>query len=265
MMAVEESPARMIQRRSEMGINMAGLVSKYIVPGCRVDLQMIAHSRSEAEAKPGKAYQSQVLDVLSEDRIILAMPQEKAKLVLLPVGGEYDLYFYGDNVLYQCYARVTERYKDNNQHVLSMELTSNLRKYQRREYYRFSCALEMKSRELEQEEVDSASLPEITDSRELQLKGSIIVDISGGGLRFVADYAYQEQSLILCKYRLMLNGRSKEYSLVGRVLSVKELENRKGVFEHRVQYINVDAEEREEIIKYIFDEERKTIKNRREK
>ena len=48
-------------------------------------------------------------------------------------------------------------------------------------------------------------------------------------------------------------------------MSVRELENRKGVFEHRVQYINMDAEEREEIIKYIFDEERKTIKNKRDR
>ena len=48
-----------------------------------------------------------------------------------------------------------------------------------------------------------------------------------------------------------------------KVLSVRELENRKGVFEHRVQYVNVDATEREEIIKYIFDEERKTLKNQK--
>ena len=246
---------------------MAGLLSKYIAPGCRVDLQVIDRTKAAESMgeRPTKSYQSQVLDILKEDRIEIAMPQEKAKLVLLSVGGEYDLYFYGDNVLYQCYARVTDRYKDNNQFVLVMELTSNLRKYQRREYYRFSCALEMKSRALDQEETEHAEKHEDTQDKDLPLKGSIIVDISGGGLRFVADYAYEEQSLILCKYRLMLNGKSKEYSLVGRVLSVRELENRKGVFEHRVQYINMDAEEREEIIKYIFDEERKTIKNKRDR
>lgn len=244
---------------------MAGLLEKYIMPGCRVELQKIGRAKiqkKEEEEQETRTYQSQIVDILEDDRIELDMPQEKSKLILLAVGGEYELFLYGDNVLYQCYARVVERHKDNNRYVLVMELISNLRRYQRREYYRFSCALEMKSRPLEKGE--AAEKAEDKTAADLPLKGSIIVDISGGGLRFVADYAYEEQSLILCKYRLLLQGKSKEYSLIGKVLSVRELENRKGVFEHRVQYMNMDADDREEIIKYIFDEERKTIKNQKE-
>ena len=191
------------------------------------------------------------------------MPMEKQKLVLLPVDGEFDLYFYSDNGLYQCYARVVDRYKNNSLYVLVLDLISNLRKHQRREYYRFSCALEMNSRQLEEEEVALAGKAEDVLSPQLPLKRSIIVDISGGGLRFVANYAYEVQSLILCKYDLLVNGETKEYNLVGKVLSVREIENRKGVFEHRVQYVNVDDTEREEIIKYIFDEERKTLRNQK--
>ena len=98
---------------------------------------------------------------------------------------------------------------------------------------------------------------------ELPLKNSIIADISGGGLRFVADYAYDKESLIMCRYRLQVDKEEKEYNLVGKVLDVKEVENRPGTFEHRVQYINMDTEEREEIIKYIFDEERRTLRNQK--
>ena len=242
---------------------MANLLSKYVVPGGRVDLQEIEHMRSEgAEAR--KSYQSQVLDVLSEDRVEIAMPMEKSRLVLLPVDGEYDLYFYSESGLYQCYARIVDRYKNNSMYVLVFDLISNLRKHQRREYYRFSCALEMSSRELQEEE--EAALSGDGDRvlmPQLPLKSSVIVDISGGGLRFVANYAYEPQSLILCRYSLMVAGENKEYNLVGRVLSVRELTNRKGVYEHRVQYINVDAAEGEEIIKYIFDEERRTLKNQK--
>ena len=121
---------------------MANLLSKYIVPGRRVDLQAIERSPITRSGEQRKSHQSQVLDILSEDRIEIAMPMEKGKLILLPVDAEYDLYFYGENVLYQCYARVVDRFKNNNMYVLVMDLTSNLRKYQRREYYRFSCALE---------------------------------------------------------------------------------------------------------------------------
>lgn len=243
---------------------MANLISKYVVPGCRVDLQAIQRSTSSEEIEgPRRSHQSQVLDILSEDRIEISMPIEKSKLILLPVDGEYDLYFYSDNGLYQCYARVVDRYKNNSLYVLVMDLTSNLRRYQRREYYRFSCALEMNSRQLEEEEISVADKGVNSLIPELPLKSSVVVDISGGGLRFVANYAYEAQSMILCKYRLLIEGRVKEYSLLGRVLAVRELENRKGIYEHRVQYVNMDSEDREEIIKYIFDEERKTLKNQK--
>lgn len=241
---------------------MAGLLAKYIVPGCRVDLQAIDRSRmSSGENAKKKTLQSKVLDILSDDRIEIAMPMEQSKLILLPIDGEYDVYFYGDHGLYQCYARVVDRYKNNNIYVLVIDLISNLRRHQRREYYRFSCALEMNSRQLQEEEIAEESAGNVIP--ELPLKRSVIVDISGGGLRFIANYAYEVQSLILCKYRLLISGTSKEYTMVGRVLAVKELENRKGVFEHRVQYTQVEAEDREEIIKFIFDEERKTIKNQK--
>lgn len=244
---------------------MAGMgiiLSKYVMPGNRVDLQEIQRVK-EGDTGKFKSYQSQVIDILSDDRMEVAMPMDKSKLILLPVDAEYDIYFYTPNGLYQCYARVADRYKNNNIYILLLDLTSNLRKYQRREYYRFSCALEMNSRQLEEEEINAVEQHTNLLVPGLPLQRSVIVDISGGGLRFVANYSYEVDSLILCKYHLWIDNESKEYSLVGKVLSSKPLENRPGIFEHRVQYLNMDADNREEIIKYIFDEERKTLKNKK--
>lgn len=238
---------------------MAELLSKYVVPGGEVELRPIDRGLGSAGGKEQRVHRSQVRKVLTEDRVEIAMPIENGKLILLPVDGEYDMYFYGDNVVYQCNARVADRYRYNGQYALVMDMTSNLRNYQRREYYRFSCALEMDSRQLAgEEEISVASQEELLPS--LPLKSSVIVDISGGGLRFVACYAYEVNSLILCKYHLQVEGKEKEYRLVGKVLAVNELEHRPGVFDHRVQYVNVDPQDREEIIQYIFDEARKIHK-----
>ena len=243
---------------------MANHLSKYISPGCRVDLQAKGrpHQKNNLEVK---SYQSRVLDILSDDKLEIAMPMEKSKLILLPVDSEYDLYFYSDIGLYQCRARVADRYKNDKFYVLVLDLTSNLRKQQRRAYYRFSCSLEMSSRALREEE--EAALSDIGNKDilllPLPLKSSIIVDISGGGLRFVADFAYEVHSLILCNYNLLINNDYKEYNLIGKVLSVKELTNRKGAFEHRIQFVNVDKTEQEEIIKYIFDEERRALRKQK--
>lgn len=236
---------------------MAGLLSKYVLPGGEVEMRAIERGLGQETGRQARVHRSRVFSVLTEDRLEIAMPIENNKLILLPMDGEYDMYFYGDNVVYQCNARVVDRYRHNGQYVLVMDLTTNLRNYQRREYYRFSCALEMDSRQLgEEEEISLAEQEELLPK--LPLKSSVIVDISGGGLRFVAYYAYEVNSLILCKYHLHVDGQDKEYRLVGKVLAVKELEYKPGVFDHRVQYVHVDPQDREEIIKYIFDEARKT-------
>lgn len=119
---------------------MSEILSKYVAPGGEVELKAIDRERNPEENGQRKAHRSRLLKILTESRVEVAMPIVDGKLILLPVDGEYDMYFYGDNVVYQCNARVTDRYRFNGQYVLVMDLTSNLRNYQRREYYRFSCA-----------------------------------------------------------------------------------------------------------------------------
>ncbi|MCM1048089.1 MAG: flagellar brake protein [Clostridiales bacterium] len=237
------------------------MLSKYISPGNKIQLQKIR--RLKEENGENKVYDSQVIDVISDERIEVSMPFVKSKLVLLPVDGEYNVFFYTSGGLYQCSARVADRYRNNNVFSVLLELTSNLRKYQRREYYRFSCALEMNSRTLEETEIQAVEKNDKLIVPELPLQRSIIVDISGGGLRFVSAYAYEVDSMILCKYDLWISGESKNFNLIGKVLAVKEVENRPGVYEHRVQYVNMDKDNREEIVKYIFDAERKSIQKQR--
>ena len=43
-------------------------------------------------------------------------------------------------------------------------------------------------------------------------------------------------------------------------MDVKKVEKRAGYYEHRVQYVNIPKPVREEIIRYIFEEERKNQK-----
>lgn len=233
------------------------MLSKYVIPGNKVEMQAVERAKYIDETEKKKVYQTQVCDILSEDRLEIYMPMEKSKLILLPVNAEYDLYFYTQAGLYQCFASVIDRYKSDNQFILMMELTSNLRKFQRREYYRLSCALEMNSRPLEKEEVEVVEKGNSYLVPGLPLKRSVIVDISGGGIRFIGNYAYEPESLVCCKYNLVVDGNSKEYTLVAKVLMVRELEDRPGIYEHRAQYINIDTSEREEIIRFIFEEERK--------
>ena len=235
------------------------MLSRFISEGMKLTLQA-ADSGGAKENEETKTYSTIVYEIVSEDCLEIQMPMEKTKLILLPVGKEYEVCFYAGAVLYKCFARVEDRYKRGTIYLLLLELTSNLRKYQRREYYRFSCILEMLSRNLEEQEIE-VTADKNKDTINLQpglpLKRSVIVDISGGGLRFISTERYEAGSLILCTYNLYISGQRQHYEVVGKVLAVKEMENKRGSYEHRVEYYNMDVKSREAIIKYIFEEERK--------
>lgn len=240
------------------------MFSKFISIGDKIELQAVTREDEERHESPAKVYHSEVTEIQSEDTIEITMPVEKTKLILLPIDSEYDMIFYGSSGLFQCLGRIIDRYKSNNSYLLLVEMTSNLRKYQRREFYRLRCALEMHARTLREDEVQTVeSRMPYTLANDLPLKESVIVDISGGGLRFVATQRFEQGSLLYCCYHLMNGGEHKKYEVICKVISCIELDNRPGTFEHRVQYYDIDPLEREEIIKYIFEEERKSRQKRK--
>lgn len=236
------------------------MLSKYVTPGDRVDIQEVERSFKTGDSER-KIYPTSVYDVLSDERLELLMPMEQTKLILLPVDIEFDLCFYTKSGIYQCFAKIIERYKNNEVYILLLELSTNLRRHQRREFYRYNCILNMQSRKLTDEEFDIYEKrgvpPILKPDNHVLLEESTIVDISGGGVRFVSDSYYEQDTIICMSYHLIMNGKEKVYELLGKVLSSGEIENRKGQYEHRIQYVNIDNLEREEIIRFIFEEERK--------
>jgi c-di-GMP-binding flagellar brake protein YcgR len=237
------------------------MLTDYIAPGIRVELKATGKIWMDEDVRTKHIYMSKVMDVTSDDRIEVLMPFERGKIVLLPVDGEYSLCFYSTKGLFQCFAKIVDRYRSDNMYILVLDLTSELQKLQRREYYRFSCALELKSRlcSREEQEAFERNRKYLVDAG-TNLQKSVVVDISGGGLRFVSNFKYEEGSTIYCAYRLPGNVNDKEYEMICNVLKVQELESRPGLFEHRIQYIYIDETSREDIIHFIFEEERKIRK-----
>lgn len=237
------------------------MIEQYVYLGQRVELENVTRIITDGEPHQlKKVYSSKVFDILSAERLEILMPYEQRKLVLLPVDTEYTMYFYVENAIMECSARIVDRYKTSNTFILVVELLTPLRKYQRREYYRYNCALALGTRELCEEERSLLGTPVMEFKEDLPLEKSVILDISGGGLRFISGQRYQVGELLYCKYSLADGEESTVYEVVGRVLHVMPVEKRPGYFEHRIQYHNLDNRKREEIIRYIFEQERKNLK-----
>lgn len=233
------------------------MLDNLIKPGNRVDLKAIRRVKTDDEQK-NRVYSTKIYDIITDDQIEIMMPMEQAKLILLPVDGEYQMFFYTDNGLYESVVRIVDRYKSNNVYIVLVELQTNLKKYQRRDFYRYSCSLDLMCRELLPEEERALEKKEVFYAPPgLPFQKGMIVDISGGGLRFITHELYNNVEYIMSRFEIFVRGSAKQYEIICRVLNARELDKRPGEFEHRVQFVNINNDEREEIIQYIFEEERK--------
>ena len=239
------------------------MISKYLKAGDRLEIETITKGNPDGGEETKKTYRSEIYEIVSEDQIQIAMPMEQMKVILLPVDGEYSLCFYTANGLYQCIGRVVERFKSNNLFVLVMELITGLQKYQRREYYRLNCVLDMKSKVIDEKELEENHDQLIFMDTDLTFDNGVMVDISGGGARFISKVKYQKGSLIRFNFSLFVNGTMNDYKLIGKVLKSRELENKPDNYEHRVMFVNMVNDDRESIIRYIFEEERKIRRRER--
>ncbi len=237
------------------------MIEKFISPGDKLELKSTVSVVLPDGTEGVKTYRTSVYDILDDGRLALVMPMEKAKLVLLPVDGEYDVCFFSHGGVYRAGVRIVGRQKISGVYVMIAEMISNLHKYQRREYYRFNCVIDMRAREMTRQETDAFSKGHTCLISENDMTRGVIVDISGGGARFVSRQKFNEDSLILMSFNLPIMESDRPFLLAAKVIYSGGIENRENEYENRVKFEFIDTAAREEIIKYIFDEERKIRKN----
>ena len=106
-----------------------------IRPGDKIDINFLHQNN-------GKTYKSSVCDIISERELEITMPTESGKIVVFQVGIECQFYFYTQKGLFTCDTVITGRARKDNFLVLSVRVTSALKKFQRRDFYRVNCLLD---------------------------------------------------------------------------------------------------------------------------
>lgn len=235
--------------------------------GNKLDLVSIVKS---AELSDTRVYKSQILDMVDSQHFQISTPIDGYKILLLPVGGRYEATIYAGKNIYLCQVKVTDRYKVRNQYVMDIELLNTPKKFQRRAYYRLEYTRDFEfSLPAEQEEAaeqeKAGVLEEIRrqeeQERELFDKG-ILLDLSGGGCRFVSREKIALGERLLLKIPLE-SEQLKIITVTGKLLSSRVLESRGKSYEQRVEFVDIENAQREEIIKFIFEQERKNQKKRK--
>lgn len=246
-----------------------------IETGNRLELRRIRRTGVEEEV----AYVSRFLYQQSEDEAVIEMPAKEGHLAVLEPGEAFQVCFYTHKGLYRCQVQVTSRHYEDKLPVVVIKFRSEFERLQRRQHYRMECFLDMEFGGLEEEELDQLlweknNAPGQAEQKEeqkeeqdgeaakeegesLKFHTGMTLDISGGGVRFNADYQAADGSVIAMKIAFPPQEIPLPQLLFAKVLTVLPVPNHTGKYEHRVQFIYITNAERERIIRYIFLEERK--------
>lgn len=232
---------------------------KILLPGTKVDLVKIDRRTKLEDSE--KTYYSQVLEYDNGEKIELSMPTIRGRVIPLEPGEEYILCFYTEHGMYQCKGQIITRFKKESLNILEVLFESDLEKIQRRQFYRLDCFWDIWYADTECQ--DSKKEIEEYDSEHLDWKTGTATDISGGGCRFHSDSLLEKDTIILIRLGNPIMEKWEGKVVEARVISSKELINKQGMYEHRIEFIEISHSDREKIIRIIFEEERKIRKRER--
>lgn len=232
------------------------MVSNVIKVGNRVELSEYVKIDEKIVRK---VYLSQISDIVDENTLFILMPTLEGRLIPLPIDGEYEMCINSVNGLHNCRVLVTKRLKSDNILMLELSIKTPLKRYQRREYYRLEIGTEFVYKVLTPEELEqyAATRLEPDTVKKKAPLSAVTVDLSGGGMKYLTRTKNEKGSKILIYVNLnFANNRRKQFMLLGHILASRYLENRDGIYEERLEFSDIPKEDREDIIKYIFEIER---------
>ena len=93
-------------------------------------------------------------------------------------------------------------------------------------------------------------------NQELTFQKAVVLDISGGGLRFNSKTQHKAGDVYLLQPELPDVLSRKIPYLLGRIVSSRLLSEVPLLYDNRISFVGISPAEREEIISYIFKEER---------
>ncbi len=236
----------------------------------------LTHVKSAYRRKlSDRTYGSKLLDYDGFREAKVSMPIYEGKIVPLELDDEYDLCFFTSFGLFRCRAKVKKRFREGRMHVLLMEFLSLPKKYQRRKFFRLECMMEIRYREISQDEkvlYDLVEADEIEDfekqlyekkMRELASRWNraLLTDISGGGVRFQCKDKVDPGTYIEVDIPLQTAATGAfKFRCMAKVVAIVDIKNGAYHSELRCEFDNIGREQRESVVKYVFEEQKRRLR-----
>ncbi len=247
------------------------MANEVIQIGNKIEMRAVVRRTSPTDAHTSDIYVSQFMQWADNNVATIAVPTFKGHLVPLRLDDIYELQFVTKGGLYRCRGKIISRNKTSgNIAVANVRFISALEKYQRRQYYRMNCIIPMTysvltdvQKELYKEKKRSLSLEQKLsiekklESQKLVFQKATVLDISGGGMRFNSGIQQERGDILLLQPALPEAVRKKIPFLFGRIITSRRIPNKEPItFDNRIEFVEISSAEQEQIITYIFKEER---------
>lgn len=240
------------------------------------------YAREQNGGEKANRYLSEIHDIKKDGTLVINMPVVKTRLVTLSTGLRYTFIFTveenGEKTFLTAQGELMNRYREGIFFLMDARLSTPLKKFQRREYYRLDCSLEsigvaLGGDDFDPKQIIDASqflLEHIEDG--YQVAHGIISNISGGGALLLTEHDFGKTSYILLRviFRCSDDKRDEEVfkdklerddtmEILAKILEKKYIESAEK-YSYRLMFVFKNPQFRERIIKYVFDEQRKIIK-----
>ncbi len=227
--------------------------------GDKIELEKIETRLSADPNKRPEKYNSQILDEAPNDRIYAAMPVRGGTIVPLSVGQKLTATFFSNGGLQRCEVVVTGRYKKDGLFLVELDQTTTLQKVQRREFFRYECRKQIQYRIIEGEEKEMIQSGNVCfpDGQDIKWKDAVMLDLSGGGIRFVSAFKEEKEAFIEVRFDIEHNEEVEILYVFAEILRSERNPNNTSIYDQRSMFWKIDNGMREKIIRYIFDEQRK--------
>lgn len=190
-------------------------------------------------------YVSQIIETRDDSTLDIVIPIYKNRIIYIKNDTELEVVVSKGEAIYEFKAKILNKVFGRIP-LLKLELISKITKIQRRDYFRLKY-------------IHNITIKKVTNLKEKvfdeEVTGSMI-DISGGGLAFTSNIQFEEKDVV----EISMNINNTNVVILGKIVRKSLSGNGSVKYSYGVQFSNITEIQRNEIMKFIFEEQRKLAK-----
>lgn len=216
-------------------------------------------------------YASKLIEIKSDKSMVITLPIYKNRIINLEQDGIYMITFFTKIDTLRAKCKIVQKYMDKSIRVAEIYLLTELKHFQRRNYYRLACIIESMYRvitpmeEMIQERIssDPNQFDEISNMCRESLNqlqnynlAATITDLSGGGIRFHSENKHTVEERLKFNFILSEGNRELFMEVNVRIVAATRIHVKPMNYEYRAKFVDISNETREKIVRYVFNVQR---------